>query len=94
MQNIWLDVTTTLQWKRPPVGILRVERELIRYHRTQGTNYRFVKFEKTTRAFVEVCYEQIEEAFQRQVADENSETSSLLQNIPKIQMNLMQLWKN
>lgn len=65
MKTIWLDVTTTLKWNRPPVGILRVERELIGYHLTQGTHCRFVKFDQTTKAFVEVFSDEIQKVFSK-----------------------------
>ena len=62
MKSIWLDVTTTLRWRRPPVGILRVERELIKHHQNQGENCRFVKFDNTQRTFLEVQCDEIMEA--------------------------------
>jgi glycosyltransferase involved in cell wall biosynthesis len=70
MKSIWLDVTTTLRWRRPPVGILRVERELIQYHQNQGKHCRFVKFDDSKCTFVEVQWGEImgallsQEAFQ------------------------------
>src|SRR5215468_7552998 len=52
---IWLDVTTTLYWKRPAVGITRVESECARHFMGQSqVQVRFCRFDRTTGHYAEV----------------------------------------
>jgi len=46
MRKIWIDVTTSLSWNRPPVGIVRVEYELLRWAlQKKNSNVCFFKYE-------------------------------------------------
>ena len=45
MGKVWIDVTTTMNWNRPAVGILRVEQELIKHALSQKENVRFFVYE-------------------------------------------------
>lgn len=45
MGKVWIDVTTTMNWNRPAVGILRVEQELIKYALSKKDNVRFFIYE-------------------------------------------------
>ena len=44
MSKIWIDVTYFMQWARPPVGIIRVERELIKWSTENLTNVGYFEF--------------------------------------------------
>lgn len=53
--NIWLDVTTTLTWRRPALGIIRVEAETLRYFLAASSEkIRFCRFDQETRKYAEV----------------------------------------
>jgi glycosyltransferase involved in cell wall biosynthesis len=55
MPNIWFDVTTTVHWRRPPVGVVRVEAECFKYLARLGLPYvRFCHFDKAARAYREI----------------------------------------
>jgi glycosyltransferase involved in cell wall biosynthesis len=62
--NVWLHVSTLMIWDRPPVGIVRVEREYARWLLTnlpQGQVAKFCICDRKTARFVEVPREQVEQ---------------------------------
>ena len=64
--NIWLDITTTLAWSRPALGIVRVEAETLRYFLAAGDErVRFCRFDQETGNYVEVSHEVILNALAR-----------------------------
>jgi len=64
--SIWLDVTTTLGWKRPALGIVRVEAETARYFlETHRSDVRFCGFNRTRRAYFEVTADEFNVALAR-----------------------------
>ena len=50
--RIWVDVTTILRWKRPVVGVVRVEEQLARWllHHPEHA-FSFCRFDRTTGAY-------------------------------------------
>jgi glycosyltransferase involved in cell wall biosynthesis len=52
--SIWLDVSTILWWRRPPVGIVRVEAECFKVFRSSGANVRFCHLDKSTGSYFEI----------------------------------------
>jgi glycosyltransferase involved in cell wall biosynthesis len=52
--TIWFDVTTLFRWKRPPVGIVRVEAECFKHFAAHGENVRFCFFDDAAQAHIEV----------------------------------------
>ncbi len=58
MSTIWFDVTTIVHWRRPPVGVVRVEAECFKYFEAQNDpNVRFCHFNKQTGIFHEIAGE-------------------------------------
>ncbi len=61
---VWLHVSTLMRWDRPPVGIVRVEREyclwLLGTARAAGQSVRFCVWDSTLSHFIEVAAEQVE----------------------------------
>ena len=56
----WVDVTTILLWKRPAVGVVRVEGELARWALDQpGDSIGFCRYDRTLRTFLSVPREQV-----------------------------------
>ncbi|RYF52975.1 MAG: glycosyltransferase family 1 protein [Comamonadaceae bacterium] len=54
-QSIWIDLTTSLQWTRPPVGIVRVEQECCRWMLAKlPDRVRICMFDASTGRFLEV----------------------------------------
>lgn len=59
MTTIWFDVTTIVQWRRPPVGVVRVEAECFKYLAgLNRPNIRFCHFDKQA-----LTYHAIEAAY-------------------------------
>src|SRR5262249_29489307 len=53
--TVWFDLTTTRDWDRPPVGVVRVEQSTARWFLTERANdTRFCVYERGQNAFVEV----------------------------------------
>lgn len=64
--NIWLDITTTLGWGRPALGIVRVEAETLRHFLSIGEDrVRLCSFEMGSRSYREVSREEALEALAR-----------------------------
>ncbi|WP_157353502.1 glycosyltransferase family 4 protein [Aromatoleum toluclasticum] len=64
--SIWLDVTTTLGWRRPALGIVRVEAETARHFLNSGTSdVRFCHFDAEAGSYLEVPYGDIRTALER-----------------------------
>lgn len=66
--NIWVNVTTTLNWRRPPVGIVRVEQEYCRWLLQQPASdvprVRFCSYDGDAGAFTEVPAQRLAQALQ------------------------------
>jgi glycosyltransferase involved in cell wall biosynthesis len=64
--RIWVNVTTTLQWKRPPVGIVRVEQEYCRWLLAQDVfttgSVRLCRYDRYAGQFFEVSPQQLADA--------------------------------
>ncbi len=55
MPNFWFDITTTVHWRRPPVGVVRVEVECLKYLRgLNDPSVRFCYFDKQARRYEEI----------------------------------------
>ena len=55
MANFWFDITTTVHWRRPPVGVVRVEVECFKYlHGLNDPTVRFCYFDKQARRYDEI----------------------------------------
>ncbi len=63
--TIWFDVTTLVRWKRPPVGIVRVEAECFKYFAAHRGNVRFCYFDDSEQAHFEVKSESVFELLSR-----------------------------
>ncbi|HOO50536.1 MAG TPA: hypothetical protein PLK94_04520, partial [Alphaproteobacteria bacterium] len=64
--NIWFDVTTTLSWKRPALGVVRVEAEAARYYlNTLPYSVKFCCFDYSVGSYFEVKREEISAALMR-----------------------------
>lgn len=64
--NIWLDVTTTLGWERPALGIVRVEAETARqFLNAENSAIRFCRFDKGMSTYFEVARHEISRALER-----------------------------
>lgn len=62
--TVWLHVSTLMNWDRPPVGIVRVEREYALWlleHAPQGHEVRFCMYDRVAARFVEVTRAQVEQ---------------------------------
>jgi glycosyltransferase involved in cell wall biosynthesis len=62
--NVWLHVSTLMNWDRPPVGIVRVEREYALWLLTkipQGQVAKFCIYDRKAGCFVEVGRERVEQ---------------------------------
>lgn len=58
MSSIWFDVTTIVHWRRPPVGVVRVEAECFKYFARQNDpRVRFCHFNKLEGIFHEISGE-------------------------------------
>lgn len=61
MPNIWIDVTTIWHWRRPPVGVVRVEAECFKYFAQLGRpDVRFCRFDREARAYLEVLPQEVQ----------------------------------
>ncbi len=58
--RVYLNVTTSWHWRRPPVGIVRVERELARYLRTSQLETRYCVLDASGREFVELTRTEVD----------------------------------
>lgn len=55
MSSIWFDVTTIIHWRRPPVGVVRVEAECFKHLASLNLSHvRFCHFDKRARSYLEV----------------------------------------
>ncbi len=64
--TIWLDVTTTLGWGRPALGIVRVEAETARHFLNSSVpSIRFCRFDRVHGVYFEVVEEEISAALAR-----------------------------
>jgi len=61
--NIWLDVTTTLNWNRPAVGIIRVEAETASYFLNANLpNIYFCRFDLKNKEYLKVSRGDVQKA--------------------------------
>ena len=51
MSTLWIDVTSFIRWTRPPVGIIRVEQELIKWAISNLETVRFFEYDDLSREF-------------------------------------------
>lgn len=59
MSNLWIDVTTSFKWRRAPVGIVRVEIELIKYAlKLNSVTVKFCIFDKNRNTFLELTHDE------------------------------------
>ncbi len=66
MTTLWLDVTTTLLWRRPPVGIVRVETEIFKYlDALRNPTVRFCRFDLAHRSYHEVTAAEVHDVISR-----------------------------
>lgn len=66
MPNIWFDVTTIVNWRRPAVGIVRVEAECFKYLSTpQKPEVRFCHFDKRTISYLEISADAVREIMRK-----------------------------
>ena len=64
--NIWLDVTTTLNWSRPAVGIIRMESECASFFlKTDFAYIHFCRYDLRNKQYIEVHRDEIENALER-----------------------------
>ena len=71
--TVWLHVSTLMNWDRPPVGIVRVEREyclwlLARAQQAGAENIRFCLYDRVRKQFTEVSRDQVLDRLHRPVA--------------------------
>jgi len=73
----WLDITTSYNWSRPPVGIVRVELEAINYSLNHRKNTKFCIFNKKLNKFYEIKKDEV-----RMIVDSLShmQTQSIIHN--------------
>ena len=57
--TIWVDMTTLLRWRRPAVGVVRVEQRLARWILAHDERVRFCRYDQATRTVVDVDRQQI-----------------------------------
>lgn len=70
--TIWLDVTTTLGWTRPALGIVRVEAETARYFlQVNDPSIRFCCFDQSGKGYFEIGRNEISAALARLDAGAN-----------------------
>lgn len=86
MKKIWIDVTTTMNWNRPAVGILRVEQELIKHAIERKDCVRFFANDKDT--FFEVSLDKITAKL-----SENHSFSKIRNEVKKVEVNKKSLLK-
>jgi glycosyltransferase involved in cell wall biosynthesis len=71
--TIWLDVTTTLGWARPALGIVRVEAETARHFlQVNDPGIRFCRFDRGGRGYFEIDRDEIGAALARLDAGGNN----------------------
>lgn len=64
--RIWLDVTTTLNWNRPAVGIIRVESECASYFISANSpSIRFCRFDLQSKQYLEVAPVDVQKALNK-----------------------------
>ena len=78
MSKVWIDVTTTMNWNRPAVGIVRVEQELIKYALENKSNVGFFIYE--TQCFSEIDRENVI----KKVYQEFNQESVIKKAIPEV----------
>lgn len=77
MNNIWLDLTTTYNWNRPPVGIVRVETEIARYMiGAADERIRYSVFNNETKALYELAHAEVAKMLSRQQNGKNAVQTS------------------
>jgi glycosyltransferase involved in cell wall biosynthesis len=57
--TIWVDMTTLLRWRRPAVGVVRVEHRLARWILAHDEGVRFCRYDQAMRTVVDVDRQQI-----------------------------------
>lgn len=57
---VYMNVTTSWRWRRPPVGIVRVERELAKYLRTSGHETKYCVLDASQNHFWELAPSEID----------------------------------
>jgi glycosyltransferase involved in cell wall biosynthesis len=57
--TIWVDMTTLLRWRRPVVGVVRVEQQLARWILAHDERVRFCRYDQATRTVVDVDRQQV-----------------------------------
>jgi glycosyltransferase involved in cell wall biosynthesis len=66
-QRIWINITTMYRWKRPAVGIIRVESEFIRYMMIEpGFDDHYFVYDKTRDIYVEIPRPEVLELLNKQ----------------------------
>ena len=58
MPDLWIDVTSSIDWTRSPVGIIRVESEIAKNASQTTGAIRFCRYCKKSRIFTEVSRDQ------------------------------------
>jgi glycosyltransferase involved in cell wall biosynthesis len=57
--TVWVNMTTLLRWRRPAVGVVRVEQRLARWILAHDEHVRFCRYDQATRTVVEVDRQQV-----------------------------------
>lgn len=53
--TIWFDVSTSSSWRRPVVGVVRTEREIVRHLIDEGVAVRFCVYSRDAHCFTEIA---------------------------------------
>ncbi|MFT3842599.1 MAG: glycosyltransferase family 1 protein [Myxococcaceae bacterium] len=73
MSTIWFDATTVFRWRRPAVGVIRVQNECFRYFASLSSEpVRFCRFDLKAGAFFELSVDEIEDAIRAQSVISNA----------------------
>jgi len=64
MSDVWLDVTTVCRWRRPAVGMVRVEAECAKYALSADDGVRFFRFDLSKKAYCEVSRQELQVALE------------------------------
>lgn len=71
MRKIWVDATYFIQWARPPVGIIRVEYELIKWSLANLENVGFFAYDASNRRFSVISSKLIQSRLEQSHIKEN-----------------------
>ncbi len=82
--TIWLDITCFVQWVRPPIGIIRVEQELIKWSIANVMNISFFEYDSASRNFITIDKNLILSRFGSQKFLFSKFNTDLKHNIKKI----------